>query len=142
MPACSAQISHSYLKVMGIFRTLGSGSFSVAAIFRVFKANTSIHGLGEDDTATFLFPLPARQNPRTIISLRLMTKSLFTSANCNLSPHIITLHCIVHLHFIIRSLLFFFFFFFFCINIFLFCNRNKYKNVIQGFSCYMATDDR
>ena len=38
---------------MDIFRTLRSGSLSVTAILDFSgKANTSIHGLGEDDTAT------------------------------------------------------------------------------------------
>ena len=37
---------------MDIFRTLGSGSLSVTAVFNFSgKANTSIHGLGVDDTA-------------------------------------------------------------------------------------------
>ena len=37
---------------MDIFRTLGSGSLSVTAMLDFSgKANTSIHGLGEDDTA-------------------------------------------------------------------------------------------
>ena len=41
-------------KVMDIFRTLWSGSLSVAAMLDFSgKANTSIHGLGEDDTAMF-----------------------------------------------------------------------------------------
>ena len=39
---------------MDIFRTLGSRSLSVTATLHCSgKANTSIHGLGEDDTATF-----------------------------------------------------------------------------------------
>ena len=51
MPACSAQRSHSHLKVRDI-RTLGSGSLSVTAMLDFSgMANTSIHGLGEDDTA-------------------------------------------------------------------------------------------
>ena len=38
---------------MDIFQTLGSGSLSVTAMLDLSgKANTSIHGLGEDDTAT------------------------------------------------------------------------------------------
>ena len=38
---------------MGIFRTVGSGSLSVTAMLGFLgKANTSIHGVGEDDTAT------------------------------------------------------------------------------------------
>ena len=38
---------------MDIFRTLASGSLSVTAMLDFSgKANTSIHGLGEDDTAT------------------------------------------------------------------------------------------
>ena len=37
---------------MNIFRTLGTGSLSVTAMLDFSgKANTSIHGLGEDDTA-------------------------------------------------------------------------------------------
>ena len=37
---------------MDIFRTLGSGSLSVTAMLDFSgKANTSIHGLGQDDTA-------------------------------------------------------------------------------------------
>ena len=37
---------------MDIFQTLGSGSLSVTAMLDFSgKANTSIHGLGEDDTA-------------------------------------------------------------------------------------------
>ena len=37
---------------MDIFRTLGSRSLSVNAMLNFSgKANTSIHGLGEDDTA-------------------------------------------------------------------------------------------
>ena len=57
MPAYSAQRSHSHLKVMDIFRTLGSGSLSVTAMLDFSgKANTSIHGLGEDDTATNKLP--------------------------------------------------------------------------------------
>ena len=37
---------------MSIFRTLGSGSLSVTAMLDFSgKANTSIHGIGEDDTA-------------------------------------------------------------------------------------------
>ena len=52
MPACSAQRSHSHLKVMDIVRTLGSRSLSVNAMLNFSgKANTSIHGLGEDDTS-------------------------------------------------------------------------------------------
>ena len=40
-------------KVMDIFRTLGSGSASVTAMSDFScKANTSIHGQGEDDTAS------------------------------------------------------------------------------------------
>ena len=39
---------------MDIFRTLGSRTLSVTAILNFSgKANTSIHGLGEDDTANF-----------------------------------------------------------------------------------------
>ena len=39
-------------KLWTFFRTLGSGSLSVTAILDFWgKANTSIHGLGEDDTA-------------------------------------------------------------------------------------------
>ena len=38
---------------MDIFRTLGSGSLSVTATLHFSgKANISIHGLGEDDTAS------------------------------------------------------------------------------------------
>ena len=38
---------------MEIFRTFVSRSFSVDAMFNFSgKANTSIHGLGEDDTST------------------------------------------------------------------------------------------
>ena len=37
---------------MDIFRNLGSGSLSVSAMLDYSgEANTSIHGLGEDDTA-------------------------------------------------------------------------------------------
>ena len=62
MPAYSAQRSHSHSKIMEIFRTLGSESLSVTAVLDFSdKANTSIHGLGEDDTAridhTLLFIL-------------------------------------------------------------------------------------
>ena len=53
MPACSAQRSHSHSKVMDIFRTLGSGSLPVTAMLDFSgKANTSIHVLEKDDTAT------------------------------------------------------------------------------------------
>ena len=39
---------------MDIFRTLGSGSLSVTAMLDFSgKSNTSIHGLGEDDMASF-----------------------------------------------------------------------------------------
>ena len=39
---------------MDIFQTLGSGSLSVTAILDFSgKANIFIHGLGEDDTASF-----------------------------------------------------------------------------------------
>ena len=42
----------SHWKVMDIFRTLGSWSLSVTAMLNFSgKANTSIHGLWEDDTA-------------------------------------------------------------------------------------------
>ena len=52
MPACSAQRSQSF-KNYEHFRTLGSGSLSVPAMMDFLgKANISIHGLGEDDTAT------------------------------------------------------------------------------------------
>ena len=44
MPAFSAQRSHSHLKVMDIFRTLGSVSLSVTTMLDFSgKANTSIH---------------------------------------------------------------------------------------------------
>ena len=53
MPAYSARRSHSHLKVMDIFRTLESGSLSVTVmLYFSGKANTSIYGLGEDDTTT------------------------------------------------------------------------------------------
>ena len=43
-------------KVMDIFRTLGSGSLSVTAMLEFSgKAKTSIHGLGEDDTANWAY---------------------------------------------------------------------------------------
>ena len=55
MPACSAQKSHRHKKVMDIFQTLGSTSLSVTDMLnfpvRGPIANTSIHGLAEDDTA-------------------------------------------------------------------------------------------
>ena len=55
MPACSAQRWHSHYKVMGIFRTLGSGPLSVTAILDFSgKSNTSIPGLEEEDTATLI----------------------------------------------------------------------------------------
>ena len=54
MPACSAQRSHSHWKIMYFFRTLGSRSLSVTAMLTFsVKANTSIHGFGDDDTATW-----------------------------------------------------------------------------------------
>ena len=53
VPCPHAQLrGRSHYKVMNIFRTLGSGSLSVTAILDFSgKANTSIHGLGENDTA-------------------------------------------------------------------------------------------
>ena len=67
MPACSAQRSHSHKNVMDIFHTLGSGSLSVTAMLDFSgKANTSIHGLGEDDTATpcsYTWMPPSPLNP-------------------------------------------------------------------------------
>ena len=52
MPAYSAQRSHSQQEFMDIFRALGSGSLSVNAMLDFSgEANTSIHDLGEDDTA-------------------------------------------------------------------------------------------
>ena len=43
---------HAQLRVMDILRTLGSGLLSVTAMLDFSgKANTSIHGLGGDDTA-------------------------------------------------------------------------------------------
>ena len=47
----SSEVAQS-LKSYRSFRTLGSGSLSVTAMLDISgKANTSIHGLGEDDTA-------------------------------------------------------------------------------------------
>ena len=47
----SSEVAQS-LKSYGIFRTLGSRSLSVTAmLYFSGKANTSIHDLGEDDTA-------------------------------------------------------------------------------------------
>ena len=67
MPACSAQRSHSHKNVMDIFHTLGPGSLSVTAMLDFSgKANTSIHGLGEDDTATpcsYTWMPPSPLNP-------------------------------------------------------------------------------
>ena len=52
MPTCSAERSHSHWKNRDIFWTLGSRSLSVTTMLNFLgKANTSIHGLGEDDTA-------------------------------------------------------------------------------------------
>ena len=45
-------------KLWTFFRTLGSWSLSVTAMLDFSgKANTSIHGLGEDDTATQTLPM-------------------------------------------------------------------------------------
>ena len=49
--------------IMDIFRTLGSRSLSVTAVLDFSgNANTSIHGLGEDDTATTKWPLAQDQS--------------------------------------------------------------------------------
>ena len=48
--------------ITDIFRTLGSGSLSVTAMLDFSgKANTSIHGLGEDDTASRQLPCKAKR---------------------------------------------------------------------------------
>ena len=48
---------------MDIFRTLGSRSLSVTAMFNFSgKANTSIHGLGEDKMASYLSVTEAPHN--------------------------------------------------------------------------------
>ena len=59
MLSCSAHWSQSHKKVMNIFQTPGSGSLSVTAMLDFSgKANSPIHGLGEDDLANQLhYPL-------------------------------------------------------------------------------------
>ena len=60
---------------MDIFRTLGSGSLSVTAMLDFSgKASTSIHGLGEDDTASItpdnkLFTVKYAFNLETLIDI-------------------------------------------------------------------------
>ena len=52
------------LQIIDIFRTLEAGSLSVTAMgFFSSKANTSIHGLGEDDTASTIYVGYFRQMP-------------------------------------------------------------------------------
>ena len=79
MPACSAQRSHSHLKVMDIVRTLGSRSLSVNAMLNFSgKANTSIHGLGEDDTSNDDAAAAAVADAAVAVAVKMRTLSRFT----------------------------------------------------------------
>ena len=57
---------------MDIFRTLGSRSLSVAAMLNFSgKANTSIHGLGEDDTASLFIAKYQQIEPKINLPWRI-----------------------------------------------------------------------